>query len=74
MKSLELKLKEAEHEIACLKNVLLGMEFQDIDNMKNDLGVDQCFELGKDVADIIKSLQGERDILKELLYLNGFQS
>lgn len=74
MKSLELKLKEAEYEIACLKNVLLGLEFRDIDNIKNDLNVDQCFALGKEVADIIKDVQKERDTFKELLHLNGFQS
>lgn len=49
-------------ETKCLKAVLNGMEFKQVDDMVSD-GVDACLFLGQESARIIKGIQAERDAL-----------
>ncbi len=60
------KLEAAQVEIKCLKAVLNGMEFKQVDDMVLD-GVDTCLFLGQESARIIKGIQAERDSLREEL-------
>jgi hypothetical protein len=60
------KLEAAKEEINCLKSVLNGMEFQNVDAMVLD-GADACLFLGQDSARIIKGIQSERNELWEEL-------
>lgn len=53
-------------EASCLKAVLNGMEFKQVDDMVSD-GVDACLFLGQESARIIKGIQAERDALREEL-------
>ena len=60
------KLDAAQTEIKCLKAVLNGMEFKQVDDMVLD-GVDACLFLGQESARIIKGIQAERNGLREEL-------
>ena len=60
------KLDSANEEINCLKSVLNGMEFQNVDGMVLD-GADACLFLGQESARIIKGIQSERNELREEL-------
>lgn len=53
-------------EASCLKAVLNGMEFKQVDDMVSD-GVDACLFLGQESARIIKGIQAERAALREEL-------
>ncbi len=60
------KLDAAQTEIKCLKAVLNGMEFKQVDDMVLD-GVDACLFLGQESARITKGIQAERNGLREEL-------
>jgi len=53
-------------ELACFKAVLVGMEFQHVNEMPAD-GVYLCTELGKESARIVKGIQAERNLLRDEL-------
>ena len=68
LKVAELERSEAAllEEASCLKAVLNGMEFKQVDDMVSD-GVDACLFLGQESARIIKGIQAERAALREEL-------
>lgn len=62
----EMREAALREEASCLKAVLNGMEFKQVDDMVSD-GVDACLFLGQESARIIKGIQAERDALREEL-------
>lgn len=68
LKVAEMERREAAllEEASCLKAVLNGMEFKQVDDMVLD-GVDACLFLGQELARIIKGIQAERNGLREEL-------
>lgn len=68
LKVAEMERREAAllEEASCLKAVLNGMEFKQVDDMVS-AGVDACLFLGQESARIIKGIQAERAALREEL-------